>query len=147
MFNYHFLKDINDIHDFPSYLRPIQNDYYTSFESRNIGNMSFYNINYHAFHIAKNLFIRHLSPSQHKTFIEHEYIIVISNRKHKYRINTHKDFMNIYRIDGWFIRKRRFCVQIHHQICCPHYDHLLAQKLLIESDEDYFLQKAHRFVT
>jgi hypothetical protein len=109
--------------------------------------MSFYCVESIPFYIAKELFIKHLTPFQYKTFIELDYIIVISNKKHKYRINTHKNYMNIIRLDGWFISKRKFCIQLKNELYYPHYDHILAQKLLIESDEDFFLQKAKRFIT
>ena len=93
---------------------------------------------------AKKLFIKHLSPQQYETFINYNYIIVRSNKGHKYRINTGSLYINIKRIDGWFFKRRWFCMQLKN-IECPKYDHLLAQKLIIESDEKRFLAVANRY--
>src|SRR5271157_4146476 len=82
---------------------------------------------------AEKLFIKHLSSAQYITFVSENYIDVRSNKGHKYRIHTNDMFINVVRLDGWFISKRKFCI-ILENILCPKYDHLLAQKLIIESD-------------
>ena len=96
------------------------------------------------FEKAKELFIKHLSPQQYETFINHNYIMVKSNKGHRYQINTGLIYINIRRMDGWFIERRQFCMQLKN-ITCPRYDHLLAQKLIIESDEKRFLAVANRY--
>ncbi len=92
---------------------------------------------------AKNLFIKHLSPSQLLTFKENSYIDVKSNRGHKYRIDTNKLCINITRL-GFFIIRRKFCI-ILKNFMIPRYDHFLAQKILIESDESQFLKIANKY--
>lgn len=90
---------------------------------------------------AKELFIRHLTAAQYATFVKERYIDVKSNKGHKYRIRTKDLIMNISRIDGWFISKRRFCIRPM-EFDLPFYDHILAQKLLLETDEKRFLKTA-----
>jgi hypothetical protein len=92
---------------------------------------------------AEKLFLQHLTPSQIETYTEENYIDIVSNKKHKYRINTISHSLNIHRMDGLFIVRRRFCIQLTNY-SCPIHDHLLAQKLLIETNENHFLKIAYR---
>jgi len=98
-----------------------------------------------AYRRAKELFIKHLTPQQRKTFEEKNYIIVLSNKKHIYRIDTSSVQINIYRLHGHNIAYRRSCM-ILKDCTCPFFDILLAQKLILETDEDYFLKTANHYV-
>lgn len=90
---------------------------------------------------AKELFIRHLSAAQYATFVKDNYIDVKTNKRHKYRIATNELYINIRRMDGWFISRRKFCIRLM-DYNLPFYDHILAQKLLLEIDENRFLKTA-----
>lgn len=94
---------------------------------------------------ARNLLLAHLTPAQRKTFIDNEWFVVEGGQSgRRYRINA-KDNL-VANIDALGPDDR-----VEHRLCghcdpsvVPLADHLLAQKLMLEADEDEFLKLANR---
>lgn len=97
---------------------------------------------------AKELFLIHLNKSQRESFLESLSFVVVTNKNHKYRIDARTYIMNIYRIDGFFIIKRQFCISLDpsENHFFPYFDHILAQKILLETNEAHFLKIANRTI-
>jgi hypothetical protein len=93
---------------------------------------------------AQALLLEHLSPAQRETFDKNKWFVVEGGKSgKKYRIEANDDLVaNIAVMDGTMIR---------HRLCghcdirrVPLADHLLAQKIMLESEEDEFLRVANR---
>ena len=90
---------------------------------------------------ARKLLLEHLRPEQAASFEKDEHFEVLAMSGRRYRIKL-----------GWGgnseelndVRKvvNRFCIHPREQV--PHHDNMLAQKLLIEHDEERFLDIANR---
>lgn len=95
---------------------------------------------------AEELLLEHLNESQRKTYRENKWFIVEGGKSgHKYRINVNGTL--VANID--VLENNRN--ESPHRICCharldacPLGDQLLAQKLMLELDEDAFLRMANR---
>jgi hypothetical protein len=83
---------------------------------------------------AKRLFLSHLDPKQRLSWQMLRRCEVSAASGRRYTLSRYRPF-NVHTGDAVF------CVQVHGQI--PVYDKLLAQKLLIESDEGLFLARAN----
>ncbi len=90
------------------------------------------------------LLLEHLTPPQRETFDKNKWFVVEGGKSgKKYRIEANDDLIaNIAVMDGTVIQ---------HRLCghcdirkVPLGDHLLAQKLMLESAEDEFLRVANR---
>jgi hypothetical protein len=93
---------------------------------------------------AENLLLSHLTKQQRKTFRKNKWFIVEGGRsKQKYRIQDRGHLVaNIEALDGDKV-KHRLCAHCDLR-AIPMGDHLLAQKLMLEFDEDEFLKIANR---
>jgi hypothetical protein len=110
---------------------------------------------------ARRLFFRFLSPEQKKEHDIYQYITVRGSKGGIYRIACSGNATsNVTRIGGrrerrisicGFVLKkgrdyveqpRRYCAAIYDMCRYPYYDHFLAQKIWIETDEEYFLRIA-----
>jgi hypothetical protein len=91
---------------------------------------------------ARDLLLAHLSPEQRRTFIDNGWFIVEGGRsKTKYRIRNDRGLVaNIDVLDGSPVR---LCAHCRHGAVTFH-DHLLAQKVHLELNEDDFLRTANR---
>ena len=95
---------------------------------------------------ARNLLLGHLSPAQRETYEENRWFIVEGGRSQtKYRINYSSHM--VANIDVMSDELDR----VKHHLCghcglddVPIGDQLLAQKLMLEYDEDRFLRLANR---
>lgn len=84
----------------------------------------------------------HLTPAQRQTFATNKWFVVEGGRsKAKYRIRSHACAGNIEILDGERVT-HRLCGHCDSSI--PLGDQLLAQKLMLELDEDEFLKLANR---
>jgi phage anti-repressor protein len=94
-----------------------------------------------AFVRSRELLLSHLTAVQKKTFEENNWFIVEGGKsKTKYRINTDRYAGNIDIMKGTKVTFR-LCV---HCSDVPMHDHHLAQKLMLEYDEDHILRLANR---
>jgi hypothetical protein len=88
---------------------------------------------------AKALLLTFLDENQRKTFLENGWFVIEGGKsKSKYRINTHSFTANVQREHD----NIRFCAHCGSDL--PLYDHIIAQKLMLENDEDAFLAIANR---
>lgn len=95
---------------------------------------------------ARKLLRRHLTPKQRRQFTRNDWFEVIGNVTGRtYRIECDSSCQNIVN------RKleRRYCIMLNENgdnesgdLYLPDSDHLLAQKLLIETNERVFLRRA-----
>jgi hypothetical protein len=94
--------------------------------------------------VAEELLMTYLDEEQRKTFKDHGWFVVKGGKTgHEYRVrdNGRSRVANVDRMkDGHVVE--RLCCHIDHHL--PHGDHLLAQKVSLEFDEDRFLRKANR---
>lgn len=88
---------------------------------------------------AKRLLYSMLTDYQKRMYRKHRYFHVISQTGKKYRLK-HGDTMNVYLIEGDKPVKK-YCI---HPTNVPVEDTLLAQKLLLETDEKAFLKIANK---
>jgi hypothetical protein len=92
-----------------------------------------------AFDRARELLLSHLTEEQRATFIENKWFVVVGGRSRmRYRIETGHLVANVRRLDDG----ARLCAHCDHTL--PMDDHLIAQKLMLEYDEDAFLAIANR---
>jgi hypothetical protein len=92
-----------------------------------------------AFDRARELLLSHLTEEQRATFIENRWFVVIGGRSRmRYRIETGHLVANVRRLND----NLRLCAHCDHSL--PMDDHLIAQKLMLEYDEDAFLAIANR---
>jgi hypothetical protein len=88
---------------------------------------------------ARSLLLSHLTEEQRRTFIEQKWFIVIGGRtRHQYKIWTGHLVANVTRLYD----NQRLCAHCHDSL--PMDDHYLAQKLMLENDEEAFLAIAVR---
>lgn len=87
---------------------------------------------------ARELLLRHLDREQKNDYENDKFFIVVARSRRRYRIETRGYSANILRIDD----REVFC--IHGDSSLPMSDHFLAQKLMIEFDEEEFLRIANR---
>jgi hypothetical protein len=83
---------------------------------------------------ARDLFLAHLDPRQRRSWQHRRRFDVTAASGRRYTIGAYRPF-NV------SARDATFCVQVHGTV--PSYDKLLAQKLLIEADEQLFLARAN----
>jgi hypothetical protein len=89
---------------------------------------------------ARELLLAHLTGEQRKTFEENGWFVVEGGRtKQKYRVNGKSIAGNIDVLGTDHI----LCAHAPHSMI-PHFDHLLAQKVMLELAEDDFLLVANR---
>jgi hypothetical protein len=88
---------------------------------------------------AKTLLFSQLTEEQRKSFVENGWFLVLSKRSgRQYRVNVSHLVANVTRLDDG----ARLCA--HCDPSLPRSDHLLAQKLMLEYDEEAFLRVANR---
>jgi hypothetical protein len=88
---------------------------------------------------AREFLLSQLNEEQRAHMLEHNWFLVIGSRSRRsYRIDTHHITANVRRLDDG----ARLCAHCNDNL--PISDHLLAQKLMIENDEDSFLAIANR---
>jgi hypothetical protein len=90
---------------------------------------------------ARKLLFSFLTLEQRETFLDSKGFTVIGeSTQRKYRLGYNGGL-------SVFDHQFSYCINLtHDQHCCfpPYEDHLLAQKIILETDELYFLRKAHR---
>ncbi len=95
---------------------------------------------------AREIMLQHLTPQQREMVERNNWFIVAGGKSGKrYRIhaNLHKVAGNVELLDAKEEKAlARFCCHLQHQY--PSHDHHLAQKLMLEWDEDTFLHLANR---
>jgi hypothetical protein len=93
---------------------------------------------------SKRLFLANLTESQKLLFEQKSTISVTAKSGRVYKIYCGHTCGNIITYD----RRNNpihYCLHIKTEYACPLYDHILAQKLLIETDEKLFLKLANEF--
>lgn len=91
--------------------------------------------------IARKLLLQHLTPRQRRQLAKHNWLEVSGPKTgHVYRIHAHKFLGNIWDIPN----SCKYCLYAKGDHSLPISDHVLAQKLLIETDERRFLRLANR---
>jgi hypothetical protein len=93
---------------------------------------------------ALDLLLEHLTPAQRETFHKNSWFIVEGRSMRQYRIHARGSLVaNVDVLDSKMKTIHRLCAHCDlHTI--PLGDQLLAQKLMLEFDEDAFLQIANR---
>lgn len=89
---------------------------------------------------ARRLLMSHLTDYQRRMYRKHRYFHVVSEKGKKYRIK-HGDTQNVYLLEKGKEAKR-FCI---HPSNVPVEDAMLAQLLMLETDEHAFLKIANAF--
>lgn len=90
---------------------------------------------------AEAILLAHLSPSQQHQYRHHRYFELIT-KNGRYRL-YHGWAGNVKKLrDSDHAEVDQYC--IHPSIAVPYADNLLAQKLMLELDEDRFLKTANR---
>ena len=92
---------------------------------------------------AEKLLLRHLTPKQRYDYKKHGHFFVRTKRKHHYKIMRARDH-NVLRLNKHGKPLRCLCISIY-EIWVPVQDIMLAQKLLLETDEDAFLSIANEW--
>lgn len=91
---------------------------------------------------SRELLLAHLSDRQRQMFETMGWFIVHGGRSDtKYRIRTDRISANIEVFEGDRIT-HRLCGHLRHDL--PHFDHILAQKVSLELDEDRFVGLCNR---
>lgn len=92
---------------------------------------------------AQELLLAHLTPEQRSTFKKNGWFVVVGGRSGKrYRIAANDNLAaNIYVLDGEAV-SHRLCAHCDLKTV-PLADHLLAQKITLETAEDEFLSRAN----
>lgn len=92
---------------------------------------------------AKGLLIEYLTPEQRDTLRQRGWFIVTGRSGTRYRINAANNNYsgNVHVLDGDRIAAR-LCAHLDGSL--PFWDHILAQKLMLENAEDDFLKIANR---
>lgn len=95
---------------------------------------------------ARELLEAHLTPEQLDTFKKLGWFVVEGGRtKNKYRIGANGSLVaNVAQLHVKGFEHSRLCAHLNHRVDCPHSDHILAQKLMLEGCEDEFLRIANR---
>jgi hypothetical protein len=92
---------------------------------------------------AKRLLLDHLRAEQRAELEQHDYFHVVTadgQRRYRIRIGTHG---NVRRVRGDGVEDRSYCIQPNG---VPTYDAMLAQALMLETDETEFLRVANERV-
>lgn len=89
---------------------------------------------------AEELLLSHLTAEQRETFVKGRWFVV-KGKTHQYRINGKTYAGNIEILEGDKVVARLCC---HCRPDIPLHDHLLAQKIMLESAEDDFIKLANR---
>lgn len=89
---------------------------------------------------AEELLLSHLTPEQRETFIKGRWFVV-QGKKRQYRIHGRTYAGNIEVLEGDKVIERLCC---HCRADIPLHDHLLAQKIMLESAEADFIKIANR---
>jgi hypothetical protein len=89
---------------------------------------------------ARQLLVENLSATQREQF-ERDGHFVVHGRQARYRVRQGRS-ANIDVVDRKGFLSHRLCA--HPAEYVPDFDTMLAQKLLLENDEDYFLGRANR---
>jgi hypothetical protein len=87
---------------------------------------------------AKSLLLENLSIEQREMYERHGFFEIEAHSRRRYRIHCNSVVANIYRLDDG----GRFCAHCDSNL--PYEDHFLAQKLMIEYEEETFLRIANR---
>jgi predicted DNA-binding protein (UPF0251 family) len=91
---------------------------------------------------AKEIFLEHLTPFQREMVEKNGWFVIEGGKTGKrYKIKSGAVAGNVEELDGNKV-VARYCCHLPH--IYPHYDHNLAQKLMLEWDEEEFLRKAHK---
>jgi len=90
---------------------------------------------------SKDLFFEFLDESQKTEFEENGYVTVVSQQKNLYRISEGRTF-NVLGLNRALKAVAKYCLQTIGYV--PIYDQMLVQKLMLENEEDRFLEKANR---
>ena len=94
---------------------------------------------------AEELLLEHLTEEQRKTVRDKGWFIVEGGKSGiKYRIRTKNGTMGNVDVMKKDKVTHRLCAHIDHAAGTPHADHLLAQKLMLEIEEDRFIKLANR---
>jgi hypothetical protein len=92
---------------------------------------------------AKQLLLDHLTPDQRDMVEKNGWFVIEGGKTGKrYRIKSGTVTGNVEELDNSEKTIAKYCCHLNHQY--PHSDHHLAQKLMIEWDEEEFLRKANR---
>jgi hypothetical protein len=91
---------------------------------------------------AHELLLRHLTPNQREDYEWDKRFTVKTKRGHRYVIGQAR-CQNVLRVNKRGKPMRVYCVTVHGGV--PMGDVLLAQKLMLESDEDHFLKVARQW--
>jgi len=92
---------------------------------------------------ANELLLAHLTPEQRETVKRHGWFVVKGGKsKNRYRISTRGVAGNVELLTDADRAVFRYCCHLEHGF--PSADHHLAQKLMLEHDENDFLRLANR---
>jgi hypothetical protein len=93
---------------------------------------------------AEELLLTHLTPEQQKTYRDNKWFVVQGGKSGKlYRINCHGSFVgnvDVLESDKYSKPTHRLCAHLNH---VPNGDNWLAQKALLEWDEEHFVKTAN----
>jgi hypothetical protein len=94
---------------------------------------------------AEGLLYEHLSDEQRAQIKRDKFFVVQGGKTgRKYKIKADGGLVaNVHEMDDAGAVKRRLCAHLDHAANAPIFDHLLAQKLMLEHQEEQFLRVAN----
>lgn len=94
---------------------------------------------------AEGLLYEHLTDEQRAEIKRSKFFIVQGGKTgRRYKINADGGLVaNVHEVDDAGAVKRRLCAHLDHAANAPIFDHLLAQKLMLEYQEEAFLKVAN----
>lgn len=94
---------------------------------------------------AEGLLYENLSDEQRAEIKRSKFFVVTGGKTgRRYKINAEGGLSgNVHEIDDSGVLKRRLCAHIDHAANAPIFDHILAQKLMLEYEEEAFLKVAN----
>lgn len=92
---------------------------------------------------AKELLLEHLTPSQRRTLEEKGWFLITGGKSGKiYRLSSRSIAGNVEEMSKEGKALARYCCHLDHRY--PTHDHHLAQKIMLEHNEEEFLRLANR---
>jgi hypothetical protein len=93
---------------------------------------------------SKEIFLEHLTPDQRDTVENNGWFVIEGGKSGKlYRVKSGAIAGNVEELDPKGEKViARYCCHLNHDF--PRHDHHLAQKLMLEWDEEEFLKKANK---
>lgn len=93
---------------------------------------------------AEELLLKHLTPAQRADYLRSKWFIVEGGKGERFKVHADRGVHgNIVRLEGER-EIETLCFRIKDELQCPHHDHLLTQKMMLEHHYEDVLKIAGR---